>query len=94
MTALNTDVLRGGLEINLNLLRGVECCIRPARAAVAGVDLTSKQATDGYTISDCFLSIIHYKSDQMQLGMMKSMLPFMSVFQTVAPVQNASSISH
>lgn len=80
MTALNSQVLSSGLEINLSLLPASECCIRLCRNTALTAGLTDKLATDKYVIKDCFLNIVHYKSPQMQLGMLKSMLPFTSVF--------------
>jgi hypothetical protein len=62
MTALNSMVLKTGLEINLSLLSAAECCIRPCRRVELTSVLSSKLATDAYTIKDCFLNIVHYKS--------------------------------
>ena len=64
MTALNTQVLTSGLEINLSLLGASECCIRLCRNTALTAALTNKLSTDKYTIKDCFLSIVHYKSPQ------------------------------
>jgi hypothetical protein len=63
MTALNTNVLKGGLEINLSLLDPSECCFRPARSIALTAGLTNRLASDSYQLDDCFLNLIHYNSD-------------------------------
>jgi hypothetical protein len=60
MTALNSQVLSSGLEINLSVLPSNECCIRLCRNTA--IALSDKLATDKYVIKDCFLNIVHYKS--------------------------------